>query len=74
MKTIHSRLLPALLWIAGTAQAKADAIQFPGAAYINGTNVVSFPDPDEALISSVSDGFLTIGFSSLLRASTVGDD
>jgi hypothetical protein len=49
----------------------------PAPEYIAATTVVSFADPDEALIGSISDGTETILFSSvtsLMRASTVGDD
>ncbi len=38
------------------------------------SNRVTFADPDEALLNSVSNGLLTIAFSSPVRASTVGDD
>jgi len=52
----------------------ASTISLPTPAYVNGTDLVTFADPDEAMVNSISDGFLTIGFSSPMRASTVGDD
>jgi hypothetical protein len=35
---------------------------------------VTFADPDESMLDFISDGLLTIAFSSPMRASTVGDD
>lgn len=62
-----------LAWLIPPA-SRADTISLPTSAYVNGTQLVTFADPDEAMISSISDGFLTIGFSTPMRASTVGDD
>ena len=52
-------------------------LSIPDATYVNETNLITFADPDEALIPSITDGILTVAFSSvtsLMRASTVGDD
>ena len=46
----------------------------PTANYVASTIPIAFADPDEALIDSISGGGLTIQFSSLMRASTVGDN
>ena len=54
--------------------SRASTILFPDFGYVNGTNLVTFADPDEALLHSISAGVLTIGFSSQMRASTVGDN
>ena len=53
---------------------RASTILFPDSAYVNGTKLVTFADPDEARLHSIADGVLTIGFSSQMRASTVGDN
>jgi hypothetical protein len=54
--------------------SRASIIFSPTPSYVNGTNLVTFADPDESMLNSISDGHLTIGFSSPMRASTVGDD
>ena len=60
------------LWIS-TCQA-ATIIMQPNSAYLASTSLVAFVDPDEALLSQIADGTQTIAFSSLMRASTVGDN
>jgi hypothetical protein len=46
----------------------------PDAGYLATTSLVTFSDPDEALLSSVTAGPLNITFSNLFRASTVGNN
>jgi hypothetical protein len=67
---IAAILLAGLLPLA----ARATTIPLPTSRYVNGTNLVPFADPDEALLNSISNGILTINFSSPMRASTVGDN
>ena len=52
-------------------------IPLPSPSYIAETSLLSFAAPDEALISSITNGSETVSFvsvTSLMRASTVGDD
>ena len=60
------------LWIS-TGQA-AIIISQPDSAYLASTSLVTFSDPDEALLSQIAHGAQTISFSVLMRASTVGDN
>ncbi len=53
---------------------RATTAPFLASASVKGTNLVTFAQPDEALLNSISDGFLIITFSSPMRASTVGDN
>jgi hypothetical protein len=68
--TTAAALLACLLPLAG----RASTIQLPTSSYLSQTTRVTFADPDEALLNSVSNGSLTIAFSSPVRASTVGDN
>lgn len=46
----------------------------PDPGYLATTTLVTFSDPDEALLSAVTASPLTITFSNLFRASTVGNN
>src|ERR1035438_6343739 len=50
--------------------ASRASILVPTSDYLNGTSMVTFADPDEAMLNSISDSFLTIAFSSPMRAGT----
>ncbi len=63
-----------VLWLAPAIDCSATILSTPSPSYLANTVPISFGDPDEALIDSISGGGLTIQFSSLMRASTVGDN
>jgi hypothetical protein len=65
-------LLLLSLWIS-TGQAATIPMQ-PSPAYLASTSLITFAEPDEALVSQITNGAQTIAFSSLMRASTVGDN
>lgn len=62
-----------LLALAPAARA-GTVIPAPDPGYLANTTLVSFPDPDEALLSAITAGAQTITFSTLFRASTVGNN
>jgi hypothetical protein len=49
-------------------------VALPTAPYTSATTLVAFGDPDESMLPSISDGVLTVAFSTPMRASTVGDN
>jgi hypothetical protein len=69
-----NKLAPIFLAALLPAVAGAGTFLFPSPAYVNATKLITFSEPDEAMLSSISDGFLTVAFSTPVRASTVGDD
>jgi hypothetical protein len=71
----HSAIAAMLAILLAPVTASATAIlSAPTANYLASTLPVTFSDTDETLIGSASGGGLTIQFSSLMRASTVGDN
>ena len=63
-----------LVLAAPFACAAATVFSVPSAGYLGTTQVVSFSAPDEAMLDSITDGILSIAFSSSMRASTVGNN
>jgi hypothetical protein len=61
-------------WLAPESASASTVFINPTSQYIAKTQVVSINDPDEALLSSITTGGLKIGFSTPMRASTVGDN
>lgn len=71
------RLAVPIVLIAWFASESASASTFfinPTTQYLAKTQVLSFNELDEALLHSISTGGLNIGFSTLMRASTVGNN
>lgn len=67
-------ILPILLLAIAAPLATAGPIVSPTAAYLNATSVITFSDVDEALLHIITTNQIAVEFSSLLRASTVGDN
>lgn len=57
----------------GPARAQFTPINLPDAAYVGGTSLLRVTDPDFSVLSALSDGALTVSFSTDLAALTVPD-
>lgn len=55
-------------------ESTANILSTPTPSYLANTNLISFSDPDEALIDAISGSGLTLQFTSAMRASTVGNN
>lgn len=69
LKTFAATAL--VLGVVGTAQAGMISITSPDAAYQAGTTLIPITEPDFTNINSLTDGSVTISFSSALNTRTV---
>src|SRR5438270_2172150 len=63
-----------LLLLALGPVVRATTFAQPTSNYVQGSQLLSFADPDEAMLSVILDGYQTVRFSTPMRASTVGDN